>query len=52
MTHGDVPEADRQRLGIHDGWIRLSVGLEDPRDLIADLTRALERSKEAHRATS
>lgn len=44
MTHASVPEADRQRVGIHDGLVRLSVGLEDPRDLIADLAQALERA--------
>ncbi len=41
MTHGDVPLAHRQRTGITDGLVRLSVGLEDPRDLIADLEQAL-----------
>ncbi|MDP2530078.1 MAG: PLP-dependent aspartate aminotransferase family protein [Candidatus Palauibacterales bacterium] len=42
MTHADVPAAQRRRAGITDGLVRLSVGLEDPDDLIADLERALE----------
>ncbi|MCA8981598.1 MAG: PLP-dependent transferase [Planctomycetes bacterium] len=41
MTHGSVPPAERERLGLGDGLVRLSVGLEDPNDLIADLARAL-----------
>jgi cystathionine beta-lyase/cystathionine gamma-synthase len=44
MTHADVPRDDRLRGGISDGLIRLSVGLEDPEDIIADLDRALEVS--------
>ncbi len=42
MTHSDVPPADRERLGIKDSLIRLSVGVEKPEDLIADLAQALE----------
>ncbi|MGB5211390.1 MAG: PLP-dependent aspartate aminotransferase family protein [Gammaproteobacteria bacterium] len=41
MTHASVPEARRTALGISDDLIRLSVGIEDPEDLIADLERAL-----------
>ena len=41
MTHGDIPPAERERLGLGDGLVRLSVGLEDPDDLIADLEQAL-----------
>ena len=41
MTHGSVPEEVRGALGINDGLVRLSVGIEDPRDLIADLEGAL-----------
>jgi cystathionine beta-lyase/cystathionine gamma-synthase len=41
MTHGSVPEEVRAELGINDGLVRLSVGIEDPRDLIADLDGAL-----------
>ncbi len=42
MTHADVPLAQREAAGITDGLVRLSVGLEDPRDLIADLEQALK----------
>lgn len=41
MTHADVPRAQREAAGITDGLVRLSVGLEDPLDLIEDLDRAL-----------
>lgn len=41
MTHASVPKEDRIRIGITDGLIRLSVGIEDVDDLIADLERAL-----------
>jgi cystathionine beta-lyase/cystathionine gamma-synthase len=40
MTHADVPVADREAAGITEGLVRLSVGLEDPADIIADLERA------------
>jgi cystathionine gamma-synthase len=42
QTHTDVPEDVRQRLGITDTLLRLSVGLEDADDLIADLAQGLE----------
>ena len=42
MTHADVDEAERKRVGIIDGLVRLSVGLEDGEDLIEDLDKALE----------
>ena len=42
MTHADVEEAERQRVGITDGLVRLSVGLEDVEDLIEDLAQALD----------
>lgn len=41
-THQRLPEDQKRLLGITPGLIRLSVGLEDPDDLLADLTRALE----------
>ena len=41
-THADIPADTRQRLGITDGLIRLSVGLESSDDLIADLRQALD----------
>lgn len=40
-THGRLEEADRQSAGITDGLLRLSVGLEDADDIIADLERGL-----------
>ena len=42
MTHADVDEAERQRVGIIDGLVRLSVGLEDGDDLIDALSKALD----------
>jgi cystathionine gamma-lyase len=41
MTHASVPAANRKRLGISDGLIRLSVGVEDVADLRAELDAAL-----------
>ena len=41
QTHSDVPEDMRRRLGITDTLLRLSVGIEDVNDLLADLTQAL-----------
>jgi cystathionine gamma-lyase len=45
MTHASLPPETRRALGIGDGLIRLSVGLEDPADLIADLDHALARAR-------
>jgi cystathionine gamma-lyase/cystathionine beta-lyase/cystathionine gamma-lyase/homocysteine desulfhydrase len=45
MTHASVPAELRQRLGITDGLIRLSVGVEDISDIIDDLDRALGHIK-------
>jgi len=42
MTHGTVPTEQRHAAGISDGLIRLSVGLEDADDIIADLEKALQ----------
>jgi len=41
MTHASIPPAERKRAGVGDGLIRLSVGVEDVADLIADLEQAL-----------
>jgi cystathionine beta-lyase/cystathionine gamma-synthase len=41
MTHAAVPEADRDRIGVTEGLVRLSVGVEETDDLIADIERAL-----------
>jgi cystathionine beta-lyase/cystathionine gamma-synthase len=43
MTHASVDEAKRRRLGITDGLVRISVGIEDTDDIIADLDQALEK---------
>jgi cystathionine beta-lyase len=42
MTHASLPEDQRAQLGIHDNFIRLSVGIEDIKDLQRDLDRALQ----------
>ena len=42
MTHADIDPSERQRVGITDGLVRLSVGLEDAEDLISDLKHALD----------
>ncbi|MFB4475612.1 PLP-dependent transferase, partial [Oceanobacillus caeni] len=42
MTHASIPKERREELGITDGLIRLSVGIEDSEDLIEDLEQALE----------
>lgn len=41
MTHSGVPREVRERIGIKEGTVRISIGLEHPDDLIADLTQAL-----------
>jgi cystathionine beta-lyase/cystathionine gamma-synthase len=45
MTHADIPPETRVELGIPDGLIRLSVGLEDPPDIIVDLEQALIKAE-------
>lgn len=45
MTHASIPEDIRKRVGITDGLIRLSVGIEDIEDILADLSRAIEKSE-------
>ncbi|HEX3462952.1 MAG TPA: cystathionine gamma-synthase [Candidatus Elarobacter sp.] len=42
MTHGSIPKDERDRRGITDGLLRLSVGIESAHDLIADLRQALD----------
>jgi cystathionine gamma-lyase len=41
MTHASIPAEKRRRIGIDDGLVRLSVGIEDVNDLIADLEQAM-----------
>jgi cystathionine beta-lyase/cystathionine gamma-synthase len=42
MTHASIPKAEREKSGVVDSLIRLSVGLEDYRDLIEDLSQAID----------
>jgi cystathionine beta-lyase/cystathionine gamma-synthase len=42
MTHASVPPERRAAIGLTDSVIRISVGIEDAEDLIADLTQALD----------
>lgn len=42
MTHAAIPPEERDKLGINDGLVRLSVGLEDSTDIINDLKQALD----------
>ena len=44
MTHTAVPKEAREAIGLTDSLIRLSVGIEDPEDLIADLKQALDKA--------
>ncbi len=43
MTHADVPKDEREARGLTDGLVRLSVGIENPDDIIADLEQALNQ---------
>ncbi len=43
MTHVDVPAEERYARGLTDGLVRISVGIEDPEDIIDDLKQALEK---------
>jgi cystathionine beta-lyase/cystathionine gamma-synthase len=47
MTHASLPPEARRAVGITDGLIRLSVGLEDPQDLLADLERGMAAAGKA-----
>ena len=42
MTHADVDRADKDRLGVTEGLVRISIGVEHPDDLILDLGQALD----------
>ncbi len=44
MTHACIPSQIRNKVGIKDGLVRLSVGIEDPEDIIADLEQALSKT--------
>ena len=43
MTHASIPKAEREKIGVVDGLIRLSVGIEDGDDLVDDLKMALDK---------
>ncbi|MFN7453035.1 MAG: PLP-dependent transferase, partial [Pseudobdellovibrionaceae bacterium] len=45
MTHASVPPENRKALGIDDTLIRLSVGIEELEDLLADLKQAFDQAK-------
>ncbi len=47
MTHSVIPKEDREKAGISDGLIRLSVGIEDVEDLITDLESAFSKVKKS-----
>jgi cystathionine beta-lyase len=42
MTHASIPREEREKIGISDSLIRVSVGIEDVEDLIADFKQALD----------
>ncbi|CUM66471.1 uncharacterized protein PRCAT00004135001 [Priceomyces carsonii] len=44
MTHGGIPKAEREANGVYDDLVRVSVGIEETDDLIADIEQALEKS--------
>ena len=48
MTHASIPKEVREKTGVTDGLIRLSVGIEDVADLIDDLNQALNKAQQAH----
>jgi cystathionine beta-lyase len=41
MTHASIPKLEREKTGVVDSLIRLSVGIEDSEDLIQDLNQAI-----------
>jgi len=43
MTHGSIPREERLKIGLTDGLMRLSVGIEDAEDLVGDLLNALDK---------
>jgi cystathionine gamma-lyase len=47
MTHASVPTETRERLGIADGFIRVSAGIEDVKDLVEDLERGFAAARRA-----
>lgn len=45
MTHASIPKDIRDKVGITEGLIRLSIGIENIDDLLADLEQAIEKSE-------
>jgi cystathionine beta-lyase len=45
MTHASIPKDIREKIGISEHLIRLSVGIEDKEDLVEDLLNAIKNSK-------
>jgi cystathionine gamma-lyase/cystathionine beta-lyase len=43
MTHGSIPKEEREKAGVVDGLLRLSIGVEDIDDLLADIGQALDK---------
>ena len=43
MTHADVPKNEREARGLTDGLVRLSVGIKNSDDILADMEQALNR---------
>jgi cystathionine gamma-lyase/homocysteine desulfhydrase len=41
MTHAAIPAEERQRIGVTDGLVRISVGIEDVEDILEDLAQAI-----------
>ncbi|WP_435176167.1 trans-sulfuration enzyme family protein [Halorussus sp. AFM4] len=52
MTHSPLPAEERAELGITDGLLRVSVGIEHPKDLVADLERGFAAMEEAGEASA
>jgi cystathionine beta-lyase/cystathionine gamma-synthase len=44
MTHGAIPPEERKKIGLSDALLRLSIGIENAEDLIADLSQALQKT--------
>lgn len=44
MTHSAIPKPEREKIGLSDGLFRISVGIENSEDLLADLSQALEKA--------
>ena len=43
MTHASIPVSERKKIGISDSLIKMSVGIEDVKDLINDIVQGLEK---------